>query len=93
MTDPLNTVLVERLGCRYPIIQTAMGWIAEPGLVIASSEAGAFGFLGAAVMTPDEVRTKILAVRRGTDRAFGVNFHSFQPGAAEIVETSPRTRG
>ena len=86
MTDPLNTVLVERLGCRYPIIQTAMGWIAEPGLVIASSEAGAFGFLGAAVMTPDEVRTKILAVRRGTDRAFGVNFHMFQPGAEQIVD-------
>ena len=86
MADPLRTVLVERLGCQYPIIQTAMGWIAEPPLVIASSEAGAFGFLGAAVMTPDEVRAKLLAVRRGTDRPFGVNFHMFQPGAEQIVE-------
>jgi NAD(P)H-dependent flavin oxidoreductase YrpB (nitropropane dioxygenase family) len=86
MADPLRTVLVERLGCRYPIIQTAMGWVAEPSLVIASSEAGAFGFLGAAVMTPDEARTKILAVRRGTDKPFGVNFHMFQPGADQIVD-------
>jgi NAD(P)H-dependent flavin oxidoreductase YrpB (nitropropane dioxygenase family) len=86
MSDPLRTVLAERLGCRAPIIQTAMGWIAEPQLVIASSNAGAFGFLGAAVMTPDEARTKLLAVRRGTDRPFGVNFHSFQPGAEAIVE-------
>ena len=86
MSDPLHTVMVERLGCRVPIIQTAMGWIAEPSLVIASSNAGAFGFLGAAVMTPDEVRTKLLAVRRGTDRPFGVNFHSFQPGAEAIVD-------
>ena len=86
MADPLHTVMVERLGCRVPIIQTAMGWIAEPPLVIASCNAGAFGFLGAAVMTPDAVRIKLLAVRRGTDRPFGVNFHSFQPGAEAIVE-------
>ncbi|KUR81051.1 nitronate monooxygenase family protein [Novosphingobium sp. Fuku2-ISO-50] len=86
MTDPLCTVLTERLGCRVPVIQTAMGWIAEPSLVIASSNAGAFGFLGAAVMTPDECRAKILAVRQGTDRPFGVNFHSFQPGADAIVD-------
>lgn len=87
MSDPLHTIMVERLGCRVPIIQTAMGWIAEPQLVIATSNAGAFGFLGAAVMTPDETREKILAVRRGTDRPFGVNFHSFQPGADQIVES------
>ncbi|MFT4054830.1 MAG: nitronate monooxygenase [Novosphingobium sp.] len=86
MSDPLHTVLVERLGCRWPIIQTAMGWVAEPSLVIGSSNAGAFGFLGAAVMTPDEARAKLLEVRRGTDRPFGVNFHSFQPGADQIVE-------
>ena len=86
MSDPLHTVLTERLGCRVPIIQTAMGWVAEPGLVIGSSNAGAFGFLGAAVMTPEEARTKLLAVRQGTDRPFGVNFHSFQPGAEQIVD-------
>ena len=86
MRDPLHTILTERLGCRWPIIQTAMGWVAEPSLVIGSSNAGAFGFLGAAVMTPDEARAKILAVRQGTDRPFGVNFHMFQPGADQIVE-------
>jgi NAD(P)H-dependent flavin oxidoreductase YrpB (nitropropane dioxygenase family) len=86
MLNPLHTVMVERLGCRWPIIQTAMGWIAEPALVVASSNAGAFGFLGAAVMTPPEAREKLLAVRRGTDRPFGVNFHSFQPGADQIVD-------
>lgn len=86
MSDPLATILTERLGCAVPIIQTAMGWVAEPALVIASSNAGAFGFLGCAVMTPDEAATKIRAVREGTDKAFGVNFHSFQPGADKIVD-------
>jgi NAD(P)H-dependent flavin oxidoreductase YrpB (nitropropane dioxygenase family) len=85
--DPLRTVMVERLGCRYPIIQTAMGWVAEPPLVAASCEAGAFGFLGAAVMRPEEAAAKIAEVRRLTACPFGVNFHMFQPGAAQIVET------
>ena len=52
MSDPLHTVLTKRLGCRVPVIQTAMGWIATPPLVVASSNAGAFGFLAGAVMTP-----------------------------------------
>jgi NAD(P)H-dependent flavin oxidoreductase YrpB (nitropropane dioxygenase family) len=86
MADALATILTERLGCRLPVIQTAMGWIATPGLVIASSEAGAFGFLAGAVMQPAELEAAILAVKAGTKRPFGVNFHMFQPGAAEIVE-------
>lgn len=86
MRDPLSTALTERLGCRLPVIQTAMGWIAEPVLVAASCNAGAFGFLGAAVMPPAEAREKLLDLRRRTDKPFGVNFHSFQPGAAQIVD-------
>lgn len=86
MSDPLATILTERLGCRAPIVQTAMGWVAEPQLVVASSEAGAFGFLGCAVMNPDEAAAKIRAVRDATDKGFGINFHSFQPGADKIVE-------
>lgn len=85
MADPLATLLTERLGCRLPVIQTAMGWIATPALVIASSEAGAFGFLAGAVMQPAELEAAILAVKKGTKQPFGVNFHMFQPGAAEIV--------
>ncbi len=86
MTDPLATPLTDMLGCRLPVIQTAMGWIAEPVLVAATVEAGGFGFLGAAVMTPGEAAAKIAEVRRLTSRPFGVNFHMFQPGAAELVD-------
>ncbi|TZG29370.1 NAD(P)H-dependent flavin oxidoreductase [Sphingomonas montanisoli] len=86
MSDPLDTPVTRALGCRVPVIQTAMGWVATGPLVIGSSEAGAFGFLAAAVMTPAEVRAGIAAVKAGTNKPFGVNFHMFQPGAAEIVE-------
>jgi NAD(P)H-dependent flavin oxidoreductase YrpB (nitropropane dioxygenase family) len=86
MADPLHTVLCDRLGCRYPVVQTAMGWVATPALVAASCEAGAFGFLAGAVMTPAQLKAAIAEVKAATSRPFGVNFHMFQPGAAEIVE-------
>ena len=86
MLPALNTSLVGLLGCRYPVIQTAMGWVATPELVAASCNAGAFGFLAAAVMQPQQAAEAIDRVKQLTDRPFGVNFHMFQPGAEEIVD-------
>lgn len=63
-----------------------MGWIATPELVAASSNAGAFGFLAGAVMQPAELASAIVSLKTKTKHSFGVNFHSFQPGAKEIVE-------
>lgn len=85
MPPALSTPLTARLGCRLPVIQTAMGWIATPALVAASSNAGAFGFLAGAVMKPAELAEAIARLRDLTSQGFGVNFHSFQPGAQEIV--------
>ncbi|MBM4214478.1 MAG: nitronate monooxygenase, partial [Gammaproteobacteria bacterium] len=87
MTTLLHTPLVDMLGCRYPIVQTAMGWVARPELVAASCNAGAFGFLAAASLRAEEVGPAIDQVSALTDRPFGVNFHMFQPGAAQIVDT------
>jgi NAD(P)H-dependent flavin oxidoreductase YrpB (nitropropane dioxygenase family) len=87
MTHLPQTAIQKMLGCRYPIIQTAMGWVATPELVAGTSNAGAFGFLAAGVMRADEVGPAIDKVRSLTDKPFGVNFHMFQPGAAQIVET------
>lgn len=86
MAVSLATPLTALLGSRLPVIQTAMGWIATPQLVAASSNAGAFGFLAGAVMQPAELAEAIAETARLTPHCFGVNFHSFQPGAREIVE-------
>ncbi|MES0874679.1 NAD(P)H-dependent flavin oxidoreductase [Sinimarinibacterium thermocellulolyticum] len=86
MATGLTTPLTESLGCRHPIVQTAMGWVADSRLVAATSNAGGFGFLAAATMTTETLRREIAAVRAATDRAFGVNFHMFQPNANEVIE-------
>lgn len=82
----LGTPLTEALGCRYPIIQTAMGWVATPELVSASVNAGAFGFLAAAVMQPQECEQALKQIRSSSNQPFGVNLHSFQSGVEQIVD-------
>lgn len=82
-----ETPLTQLLGCRYPIVQTAMGWIADAKLVAATSNAGGFGFLAAATMSTAQLKDAIAAVRKATTAQFGVNFHMFQPNAAEVIDT------
>jgi len=85
------------LGMRHPILQTGMGWVATPELVAAACNAGAFGFLAAATLRPDEVEGAIVEVRALTDRPFGVNFLMDAPGAdvitAAIIRTGVRAAG
>ena len=84
--DILQTVLTERLGCRYPIVQTAMGWVSDANLVIATTKAGAFGFLAGATIDADKLEgeiQKVIAATGGSN--FGLNFHMFQENANECV--------
>ncbi|MCW3473378.1 NAD(P)H-dependent flavin oxidoreductase [Limobrevibacterium gyesilva] len=61
-------------GTTYPIIQAPMaGGTTTPALVAAVSNAGALGSLGAAYMTPAQIRDTVAEIRRLTDRPFAVN--------------------
>ena len=82
----LETRLTELLGCKYPIVQTAMGWVADPRMVAGSCNAGGFGFLAGATIPADEMERDLLRVKELTDKPFGVNFHMYQPNAADIVD-------
>jgi NAD(P)H-dependent flavin oxidoreductase YrpB (nitropropane dioxygenase family) len=86
----LHTRLAATFGVRFPIIQTAMGWVATPELVAGTANAGAMGFLAVAVMRAEEAERAIVRTKQLTDRPFGVNFLMEQPGAAEIVESIVR---
>ncbi|WP_439502146.1 NAD(P)H-dependent flavin oxidoreductase [Aminobacter ciceronei] len=81
----LHTILCERLGSRYPVVQTAMGWVADANLTAATCNAGGFGFFAGATTESGDVENQILAIKSKTDRPFGVNFHMFQPNAEEVI--------
>jgi NAD(P)H-dependent flavin oxidoreductase YrpB (nitropropane dioxygenase family) len=88
----LHTPLCDYLGCRYPIVQTAMGWVADARLVAATSNAGGFGFLAAATIPADKLEAEILKVKSLTDRPFGINFHMFQPNAQQVIDLTIKHR-
>jgi NAD(P)H-dependent flavin oxidoreductase YrpB (nitropropane dioxygenase family) len=75
----LRTRFTELVGCRYPIVQTGMGWVSGANLTAATSSAGGFGILAAVTMTPDQLRDAVHGVRERTDAPFGVNFRADQP--------------
>jgi nitronate monooxygenase len=75
------------LGCKYPIIQTAMGWVAGADLVAGTCNAGGFGFLAGATIAADKIEGEILRVKELTgDKPFGLNFHMFQPNAQQLLD-------
>jgi nitronate monooxygenase len=54
-----------------------------PELVAAVCEAGAFGFIGAAYLSPEQIRTAGVRVRELTTRPFGVNLFAPTPAPHE----------
>ena len=76
----IRTALADRLGIAHPIIQAPMaGGSDTPSLVAAVSEAGGFGTIGAAYLTPEQITDAAKAVRAKTGRPFGVNLFAPLP--------------
>jgi nitronate monooxygenase len=86
MSRTLPTALTALLGCRHPVVQSAMGWVADARLVSATCAAGGFGFLAGATLRTDQLERAIQQVQESTQQPFGVNFHMFQPNAREVIE-------
>jgi NAD(P)H-dependent flavin oxidoreductase YrpB (nitropropane dioxygenase family) len=91
VTHPaLHTALCERVGVRYPIVQTGMGWVASAKLVSATANAGALGVIASATMDLRELAAAIAETKQRTDRPFGVNLRSDAPDVFERAELMVR---
>ena len=81
-----QTVLTERLGIRYPIIQAPMsGGPGTPQLAAAVSNAGGLGTLAGSYLHPEPLRQAIAEVRALTDQPFAVNLSVAAPARADPV--------
>jgi nitronate monooxygenase len=72
--------VTELLGIRYPIVQAPMA--AGPStveLTVAVSESGGLGSIAGAILSPDQLRRAIRAVREQTSRPFAVNVFATLP--------------
>jgi len=85
----MHARLTERLGIRFPVVQAPMaGGISTSELVSAVTNAGGLGFVGAAYLTPEQLREEIARVRALTSGPFGVNLFVFdvppRPSDADV---------
>ncbi|HEX5227596.1 MAG TPA: nitronate monooxygenase [Bryobacteraceae bacterium] len=86
---PTNELL-QRLGIEHPIIQGPMGGgPSTPELVAAVSNAGGLGSLGAAYLTPDQIRDTIQRIRSLTSRPFQVNLFAGGWNAGHDFDAGP----
>ena len=69
----VHTRITELLGCRHPIVQAPMGWIARAQLAAAVANAGGMGIIETSSGELDAVKGEIRKMRDLTDGAFGVN--------------------
>ncbi|RFU68250.1 nitronate monooxygenase family protein [Bacillus sp. V59.32b] len=88
----LKTKLCDILEIEYPIIQAGMaGGPTTADLVVHVSEAGGLGSLGAAYMSPDEIRKVIWEIKERTDKPFAVNlFCADMKGSMEGIIDSQK---
>ena len=81
----LKTALTELLGINHPILQGGMAWVATWELVVAVSEAGGLGILGAGNAPGSYVREQIKHIKEHTRKPYGVNVPLFSPFVEDVV--------
>jgi len=89
----MKTRITELLGIEHPIFQAAMSWASSNApLVIAVSNAGGMGVLGAGPLRPDDFSRILDEIRAGTKKPFGVNIPLNGARAPELLEISLRKK-
>ena len=88
----IRTRICDLLGIEHPVVLGGMASGTSAPLVAAVSNAGGFGTLGAANLSPTQVGEQIAAIRTSTKKPFGVNFLLFEiqeEGFAAALEAKP----
>jgi enoyl-[acyl-carrier protein] reductase II len=69
----LRTPICDLFGIEFPVILAGMGGVSMAPLVAAVSNAGGLGVIGAAALSPQDLRREVHATRALTDRPFAVD--------------------
>ena len=72
-------------GVKHALIQAPMAGVQGSALAIAVSEAGGLGSLPCAMLSPEQIRSEIEAIRAATDRPFNLNFFCHTPPPPEVA--------
>ena len=75
--------LQELLGIELAVIQAPMAGVQDRALAIAVSNAGGLGSLPCAMLSVDQMRAELAAIKASTSRAYNVNFFCHTPPSPE----------
>ncbi len=80
--------LCHLLGISQPLIQAPMAGVQGSSLAIAVSEAGGLGSLPCAMLSPEQIRAEIEAIRAATAKPYNLNFfcHASPPASVATPE-------
>ena len=73
----LRTPICDLLGIEHPVALGGMGSATSPELVAAVSNAGGLGALGCHHLKPEQIGERTAAIRRASNKPFGLNFLLF----------------
>ena len=73
------TAFLDRIGIDLPIIQAPMAGVQGSALAIAVCDAGGLGSLPCAMLTLDQIRAEVGAIRAATSKPFNANFFCHRP--------------
>ena len=82
----IRTPVCDLLDIEHPIALGGMGSATSPALVAAVSRAGGLGALGCHYLTPEQIRERAVAIRRETNKPFGLNFLVFDMREDSFIE-------
>ena len=89
----MNTRITRLLGIEHPIFQAAMSWASSNApLVIAVSNAGGMGVLGAGPLRPHDFKRILSEIQNGTKKPFGVNIPLNGTHAKELLDIAYEAR-
>jgi enoyl-[acyl-carrier protein] reductase II len=83
----MRTRITDLLGIEHPIFQAAMSWASSnSALVVAVSNAGGMGVLGAGPLRPEDFKRILGEIAQGTSKPFGVNIPLNGARAPELLD-------
>ena len=83
----MKTKITELFGCKYPIFQGGMAWIAESTLASAVTNAGGVGIIAGGSAPIDYLREQIrIRKEKVGDKPFGVNIMLMSPNAEDLAQ-------
>lgn len=83
----MTTRITQLLGCKYPIFQGGMAWVAESTLASAVSNAGGVGLIAGGSAPIDYLRDQIRKTKAAVgDKPFGVNIMLMSPNTEDLAK-------